>query len=73
MASLFKPPAAPPAPVPLPPTPMPDPYNPATLDAAQRAIAARPGRNSTMLTTAANTIAGGAGTAAPFAATKLGP
>jgi hypothetical protein len=74
MSNLFKAPAIPPPPTPLPPPPMPDPYNPATLEAAKAQAAARAGRSSTILTTAANRGSPGAasGVGAPYSGTSLG-
>jgi hypothetical protein len=56
LSALFKPPTIniPPPPAPLPPPPMPDPFNPAAMEAAKAQAAARAGRSSTILTTAAN-------------------
>ena len=79
MSSLFKPPTInippPPAPpAPLPPPPMPDPFNPAAMEAAKAQAAARAGRSSTILTTAANrgvqTATGGA--SVPYSGRSLG-
>ncbi len=71
MSALFKSP--PPPPTPLPPPTMPDPYSPAALEAAKVQAAARAGRASTILTTAANR--GGppaAGVSAPYGGRTLG-
>lgn len=62
---------------PIPPPQLPDPSNPAALDAARTAAAARAGRSSTILTNASNrgTIAAGGspgvGTA-PYSGKTLG-
>jgi hypothetical protein len=76
LSSLFKPPTIniPPPPTPLPPPPMPDPFNPAAMEAAKAQAAARAGRSSTILTTAANRgaqpLAGGVGV--PYSGRSLG-
>jgi hypothetical protein len=75
MSALFKPPNInmPPPPTPTPPPPMPDPYNPAAMEAAKMQAAARAGRTSTILSTAANRGTGVAGgTGVPYGGTKLG-
>ena len=76
MSSLFKPPTIniPPPPAPLPPPPMPDPFNPATMEAAKAQAAARAGRSSTILTTAANRAAPTAtgSTGVPYSGRSLG-
>jgi len=75
MSALFKPPSinvSPPTP--LPPPPMPDPFNPAAMEAAKVQAAARAGRTSTILTTAANRGAQAAagGTSLPYSGKSLG-
>ncbi len=62
MSSLFKMPQLPTPPQPIKPPPMPDFNSPAALAAKQKqmAAAATGGRLSTMLTSGAGTIAGGA-------------
>ena len=79
MSSLFKSPTIniPPPPAPpalLPPPPMPDPFNPSAMEAAKAQAAARAGRSSTILTTAANRgvqpAAGNAGV--PYSGRSLG-
>jgi len=76
LSSLFKPPTIniPPPPAPLPPPPMPDPFNPAAMEAAKAQAAARAGRSSTILTTAANRGAQAAASAAgvPYSGKSLG-
>jgi hypothetical protein len=76
MSSLFKPPTinVPPPPAPLPPPPMPDPFNPAAMEAAKAQAAARAGRSSTILTTAANRggQAASGGVSAPYSGRSLG-
>jgi len=73
MSALFKPPTIN-IPAPLPPPPMPDPFNPAAMEAAKAQAAARAGRSSTILTTAANrgaqAMAGG--TSVPYSGKSLG-
>ena len=55
MSALFKAPTLNiPPPTPATPPTMPDPYSPAAMEAARAQAAARPGRSSTMLTTASN-------------------
>ncbi len=76
MTALFKPPSIniPPPPTPQAPPPMPDPFDPAAMEAAKAQAAARAGRSSTILTTAANRggqIAGG-GATAPYSGRSLG-
>lgn len=76
LSALFKPPSIniPPPPAPLPPPPMPDPFSPAAMEAAKAQAAARAGRSSTILTTAANR--GGqpttGGVSAPYSGRSLG-
>ncbi len=75
LSALFKPPSIniPPPPAPLPPPPMPDPFNPAAMEAAKAQAAARAGRSSTILTTAANRGGQAAGgVSAPYNARSLG-
>jgi hypothetical protein len=76
MSALFKAPTVnmPPPPAPVPPPPMPDPYNPAAMEAAKAQAAARAGRSSTILTTAANRGAQAAtgGASVPYSGTSLG-
>jgi hypothetical protein len=75
MSSLFKAPTVNiPAPTPVPPPTMPDPYSPAALEAAKAQAAARAGRSSTILTTAANRGAQAAagGASVPYSGTSLG-
>jgi hypothetical protein len=76
VTALFKPPSIniPPPPTPQPPPPMPDPFDPAAMETAKAQAAARAGRSSTILTTAANRgvpVAGGGG-AAPYSGRSLG-
>jgi hypothetical protein len=76
LSALFKPPSIniPPPPAPLPPPPMPDPFNPAAMEAAKAQAAARAGRSSTILTTAANRggQAAANGVSAPYSGRSLG-
>jgi hypothetical protein len=74
MTALFKAPTIPPPPTPLPPPTMPDPYSPAALEAAKAQAAARAGRSSTILTTAANRggQAAASGVGAPYSGRSLG-
>ena len=76
MSALFKTPTInmPPPPAPLPPPPMPDPFNPAAMEAAKALAAARAGRSSTILTTAANRVgqAAGGGVSVPYSGRSLG-
>ena len=53
---------------------MPDPFNPATMEAAKALAAARAGRSSTILTTAANRggQAAAGGVSVPYSARSLG-
>jgi len=53
---------------------MPDPFNPATMEAAKAQAAARAGRSSTILTTAANRggQAAPGGVSAPYGGRSLG-
>lgn len=76
MSALFKAPTIniPPPPAPLPPPPMPDLFSPAAMEAAKAAAAARAGRSSTILTTAANRgmQAVSSGTGVPYSGKSLG-
>lgn len=82
MGSLFSSPAPTvvnmPAPTPTAPPPMPDPTNPAALNAARIAAAARAGRSATILTNASrrsNTLAAGGNpgvSMAPYSGKALG-
>jgi len=75
MSALFKPPSIniPPPPAPLPPPPMPDPFNPAAMEAAKAQAAARAGRSSTILSTAANRGTQPAvGSSVPYGGRSLG-
>jgi hypothetical protein len=74
LSALFKPPTIPAPPAPLPPPTMPDPFNPAAMEAAKAQAAARAGRSSTILTTAANRggQAATGGVSIPYSGRSLG-
>lgn len=73
MSALFKAPSINvPPPSPVAPPPLPDPYSPAALEAARAQGAARPGRSSTMLTTANRSATQDTGVATSYGGKTLG-